>query len=392
MAFLLAAAGVLANGWRGSHLDRGAITIAGLAAGLAIGSKLTLLPPVAVLFVGVLVLAKGSRRFAVVSWTACVLATGGFWYLRNIAYAGNPFPWIRLGVGPLTLAQADSDPAAGYRFSILHYAINSRVWHDYFLPGLRDGFGPLWPLVLALAVTGVVLALIRGSAIQRVLALAATASAFAYVVNPLSAPGPDGAPTQFATNLRYLAPALALGLVLLPTTLPTRLRSTRWLFPALAAVLVFSGARPDLSGLNRDRMGSLLAGPHMDDAYRWAAGVSGARIATTSVLQYGLTGQGLSNRVAYVGIPGPNGTFVDPTTCRQWREAIDAGRFDFLVLAPLYEGASPPVPIAWASSRNAHPILRSAPTTVFRLSGPLSPAECPPHVATLIAASGDRGG
>jgi hypothetical protein len=311
-----------------------------------------------------------------VTWAGCALLTGGFWYVRNLVYAGNPLPWIKLGVGPLTVAPADADPSASYRFSVLHYAINGRVWHDYFIPGFHDGFGPLWPLILALTATGTVLAMVRGSPIQRVLGLAAFVSAIAYVVNPMSAPGPEGAPYQFATNLRYLAPALALGLVLLPTVLPRRLRSTRWLIPPLAAVLVITGAKPDLSNIDRHRMGSLLVSSHMDAAFQWARGVRGARIGTSSILMYGLTGDALLNQVRFVGVPGPRGTFSDATTCRQWRDAVDSGEFNFLVLAPEYQGPAPAVPRAWVRSRNARAVLRSGPVTIFRLTGPLDPARC----------------
>jgi hypothetical protein len=376
LAFMLAAAALLVNGWDGSRMDRGAVPLAGLAAGLAIGAKLTMLPAVGVIFVGVIVLARGERWRAAGTWAGCALLTGGFWYVRNLVDAGNPLPWIRLGIGPVTLAPSDPDPSAQYRFSVLHYAVNGRVWRDYFIPGLHEGFGALWPLVLALAAAGAALAMVRGSPVQRILGAAALLSAIAYVVNPMSAPGPDGAPTQFATNLRYLAPALALGLVLLPTALPRRLRSTTWLLPPLAAVLLITGAKPDLANIDRQRTGSLLARSHMDTAYRWAQGMHGVRIGTSSTLMYGLTGDALSNEVRYVGVPGPRGTFSDATTCRQWREALDAGGFNFLVLAPEYEGTAPAVPRAWARSRNSRPVLRSGPTTVFRLSGPLDPSRC----------------
>jgi hypothetical protein len=376
LAFMLASAAVLVNGWDGSRLDQGSLPIAGLAAGLAVGSKLTAVPAVAVIFMGVIALARGERLRAAAVWIACALLTGGFWYVRNLLDAGNPLPWIRLGVGPVTLASPDPDPSAQYRFSVLHYVLNARVWRDYFLPGLHEELGPLWPLLLALAAAGVALAMARGSPIQRTLGAAAIVSAIAYVVNPMSAPGPDGAPTQFATNLRYLVPALVLGLVLLPTFLPRPLRSIRWLLPPLAAVLLITGAQPDLGRLDRHGMGSLLARSHMDAAYRWAQGVRGARIATSSVLMYGLTGDALSNQVRYLGVPGPRGTFSDATTCPEWREALDAGDFNFLVLAPQYEGSTPAVPRTWVRSPNARPVLRSGPTTVFRLSGSIDPNQC----------------
>jgi hypothetical protein len=376
IAFMLAAAGVLVNGSTGSVLHRGAVPITGLATGLAVGSKLTLLPAAAVIFAGVVLLSRDSRRRAAGVWAGGAVLTGGFWYLRNVVYAGNPLPWLRLGIGPVTLASSDPDPAAQYRFSFLHYVLNARVWREYYVPGLHEGLGALWPVVLALAAAGAMLGIVRGSPAQRILGMAALVSAVAYVVNPMSAPGPEGSPSQFDTNLRYLAPALALGLVLVPTAMPSRLRATRWLVPPLVVLLLITGARPELASISRGRMGSLLVGTHMGAAYRWARGIRDTRIATTSVLVYGLMGDDLSNRVLYVGIAGPHGTFTDATTCRQWRGAVDAGDFDFLVLAPAYQGTAPPVPRGWVRSPNAHEIMRSGPTTVFSLSGPLKRSRC----------------
>ena len=42
-------------------------------------------------------------------------------------------------------------------------------------------------------------------------------AALAWLVAPTSASGPDGMPRGFESGLRYLAPALVLGLALLPT-------------------------------------------------------------------------------------------------------------------------------------------------------------------------------
>ena len=46
--------------------------------------------------------------------------------------------------------------------------------------------------------------------------LVGLAAALAWLVAPTSASGPDGMPRGFESGLRYLAPALVLGLALLP--------------------------------------------------------------------------------------------------------------------------------------------------------------------------------
>ena len=47
--------------------------------------------------------------------------------------------------------------------------------------------------------------------------LAGLAVVVAWLIAPTSASGPDGMPRGFESGLRYLAPALVLGLALLPT-------------------------------------------------------------------------------------------------------------------------------------------------------------------------------
>ena len=48
--------------------------------------------------------------------------------------------------------------------------------------------------------------------------LVGLATALAWLVAPTSASGPEGMPRGFESGLRYLAPALVLGLALLPAT------------------------------------------------------------------------------------------------------------------------------------------------------------------------------
>jgi len=74
---------------------------------------------------------------------------------------------------------------------------------------------------------------------------------------------------------------------------------------AACAVLGWPMARGYLHDRYAGPTDAKLETLHMDAAYRWASGVSQARIATTSILQYGLYGADLSNRVRYLGVPGP---------------------------------------------------------------------------------------
>jgi hypothetical protein len=193
----------------------GPLATAGLAAGLALGTKLTFVVPIAALSIGVVAIAKrGTRTQTVTWWGVPLLLGGGYWYIRNLVVAGNPLPWQKIGIGPVALPRSEElhgrDP-----FSVAHYATDSTVIRHFFFPGLNERFGDLWPALLALAVLGVVLALWRGNSTTRMLALVAAVTAIAYVFTPLSASGQEGAPLGFRLNLRYLAPAIAIGLILL---------------------------------------------------------------------------------------------------------------------------------------------------------------------------------
>jgi hypothetical protein len=49
---------------------------------------------------------------------------------------------------------------------------------------------------------------------------------------------------------------------------------------------------------------------------------------------YPLTGIDDSNRVVYIAAHGPHGSFSPITSCRQWRSAVNAGHFRYLVTTP----------------------------------------------------------
>jgi hypothetical protein len=190
------------------------LLLAALAAGLAIAAKLSLLAPVLALSAGVVVLARPGRRVPVGGvWLGGVAVAGGFWYLRNLITVGNPLPWLSFGVLPTPAAPLQAHTA----FSILHYATDGRIWSRFFQPGLADGLGPLWPVLLAAAVLGPLACVVRGPGrATRVLGLVSLACLLGYVLTPESAAGPGGHPVGFAFNLRYAAPWLTLALAATP--------------------------------------------------------------------------------------------------------------------------------------------------------------------------------
>lgn len=283
ICFLLAAVALLVNGWE-ARRERGGrwrppfglVFVAGLAAGLAIGTKITLLVAVAALTAAVLILIAPDRRLrGVGTWLAGVGLTGGYWYLRNLAHAGNLLPWISPGPlpGPDQLGLYPRPP-----HSVAGYLNEPGVWVGQFAPALSHTLGPLWPLVLAAAIAGLALGARRGG-LQRGLALMGVVAAVTYALIPVSASGSPGHPSGFESNLRYLSPALITGLVLLPLQREQagRYPWMRYLLPALTTVfltglLTSSGWEPRQILLGLVLAGLLVAVPVA------AAGASRARI------------------------------------------------------------------------------------------------------------------
>jgi len=220
-------------------LPTGALIVAGLAAGVALGTKLNLLAPFALLTVGVIAVCAGYRWRATWIWVASSLVTGGFWFLRNLINAGNPLPWIDKGPlpGPDQLDINIRHPA-----NVAHYLLppDGGVIRHHLVPGLHDSFGDLWPLVLVVVIGGFLLAIFRGrTSMIRMLGIVALLSGLAYLFTPLTAAGPEGDPTAFTTNLRYASPAIGLGAMLLGVDSGLlRPRVQPWLLGALVVLLL----------------------------------------------------------------------------------------------------------------------------------------------------------
>ncbi len=240
LAFLIAFAAFLINGHQrrapdagavqdtperdAPLLDKGPLVIAGIAAGLAASVKLTFLIPVVAIGLGVIVFSGKGRRLT----TAWVLGlstflVGGYWYVRAaIKTGGNPIPQI--GFGPLNLPRPDQMPLDPRpRFAVAHYLTEPTIYRKWFFPQLDNALGPLWPLILIVAVAAAVYVAVRSrNRILRVIAVAALLTAVVYVFTPLTAAGQEGSPTGFFTNTRYLIPGLVLALALLPIARPLR--------------------------------------------------------------------------------------------------------------------------------------------------------------------------
>src|SRR6185436_2956141 len=201
----------------GTAFALGPAAVVGLSAGLAAGTKLNFLLPAVVLVAGVaLITPRGFRWRGLVAAGVGALVGGGYWYLRNLIHTGNPLPWID-NIGPISLPAPEQALGGREGHSVFGYLTDGSVWSDWFLPGLHDGLTVLWPLLLGLAAAGLLLCLgRRADPALRVAGAVGLAACLAWLIAPTSASGPDGMPRGFESGLRYLAPALVLGLALLP--------------------------------------------------------------------------------------------------------------------------------------------------------------------------------
>jgi hypothetical protein len=383
--FLLAAVALYVNG---------ALVVAAVAAGLAVGVKLTVLAPVLALTLGVIAIAPRARRIATARlWLGPLIVAGGFWYARNLIAVGNPLPWTSFA-GVLPTPAKPLQQQTG--FSVAHYVSTSGFWSHFAEPALAGGLGRWWWAVVATAVVGPALCLLPerrsgdNSRIPRVISQAtvrmlggvALFSLAAYLITPETAAGPAGDPLGFAFNLRYLAPALTLSLAVAPLAPP--LASPRARTAAvigLAALLAATVAQPRLwpghtvgavaigvaalvlLALTRVRpalvaaaVALLIAGYSLQNHYlrgryvyhpnvsslarAWAMfrDVHHARVGVVGTFggffTYPLYGLDDSNRVTYLAQRGAHGSFTPITTCARWRNQVNAAHLNYLITTP----------------------------------------------------------
>jgi hypothetical protein len=403
IALLLAAAAILINTRAVAGPEPGPAqlgppsALAAVAAGLALGTKFTMIVPAVLLGVGVVAIsARGQRIRPAAVWLGGLLLLGGYWYLRNWVSAGNPVPSVAIDLGPLSLP---APHVATATFTVSQYVLNGFVWKTFLIPGLRESLGLAWWALLLGAGAGALAALLAvRDRVIRILGAVALLSFGAFLITPQFL-GLPGLPVFFVDNVRYVDTALALGLALLPlapvfrrrraaelllaglglAVLATELDPGVWPIglalkpfsspvhgtPAivgalLGGLLVVLGAAWRVGGRPRAQRvgpavaalgvlvlvgGGLVARAYTDRAYTgtgplpriyaWAQRSHHLRIGIDGFdLQYPLYGHSATNYVQYVGSGAPHAGFRALASCPAWREAINHGHYGWLVITP----------------------------------------------------------
>lgn len=422
-ALLLAAVAILLEG--GDDLAPGPSVLAGVAAGLAVGTKLTAIIPAAVLTIFVLLLARRARRpLAAIAWCGAIAAFGSYWYVRNWIEASNPLPWFSVELGPISLPTSVKEEGN----SIVSHLTNTEIWDRFYLPGLSRALGPVWPVIIVLALIGAFLAFRRGrTLVEHGVGAAIVAATVAYLFTP----GSGG--LNFAFNVRYLAPALFLGFAFLAlgfAPAPVRWRSllglglvvivvidataehservtewptdslwvgvlvgallllaiaVLWRLPSPARRLRFATALGALTVIVAVLVGWPLQSYFLDHRYEHAhlpfdpiadyfRGVRDSDVIVFGTVEtYPMFGPDLSNRVR-VG-QGPK-TPLHPDPCKQWPGVLE-GKYRYVVLTQYGVVFRVSPPEEWFSSDPAAKrVVDRGDNIVYRIDGPLHPAEC----------------
>jgi hypothetical protein len=434
LAFGLAAAALFAH----AGSNRAVIFAAACAAGLAGGTKATTIGFAVVLAIGACLVTPRERRRGVAGlWVAGLAAGGGYWYLRNTIAIGNPVPG---SVSFLPSPQFD-DPWG----TLVHQLAQGKLTPSYIAHAFNFAFGPAWWALCALAVLGLVLGLMPSRAgWERAVTAAGIANVLAFALSPFG---------DLQVNARFLAISLAVGLGMLVTAPAVLLRRASQLAisgvllvlavlsvhrygglagrgPLLALALVavvgvavvalaerpparrtillatpvvvvillggsFAAARHYLAHRYRFDTASALTGDvrrvGLKRVFAWAQSLQDQRIGIAGMdLQYPLYGADLSNVVKPVGVPTPHGGLRLPDSCSEWRRAIDAGRFDLVVIAPPdVPDPKPPVEVAWMrSDPSVRTVLQAGGgVTVFRVLRPMDSSTCAQSTGPVASAA-----
>ena len=401
-----------------------AYLFAGLAAGLALGTKLTMVVPVVGLVLTLLWILR--RRMGSFVWFALpAVLTGSYWYIRNLVHVGSPVPTLHLGIFPSPPMKTIEEQG----YAVSDYITNSHFLRHEVPPAMKGFLGVGWPLTMVFAGVGLLLALLATRRVEAKLrpllvglALSGGAVLAAYLVTPTTAGGPKGDPFLFVYNVRYMLPGLVLGAVLLPTVpvlrhrqreiaavgvaliviallSPTRISTGAIVLAVVLFAMAYFAMRLGFRGSVTVVAASavVLAGIGFPLARRYEHNrysnksnprvallrfgnqlPKGAHVAIVGFpLQFAFNGPRLQARADYLGEHRSNHEFTDYSSCTAWRAALRDGGFDYVVAERPSRGGSLPPAAAWtATDPSARIVLETTAGTIYELSGAADPSRC----------------
>lgn len=410
--------------------------LAGMACGIACGTRLSALAPMLILLCGVTLWRRHRMREAG-TFVFGLFVFGSFWYIRNAALAGNPLPPIHIGIGPLSLPTTNTLYSQGSNTSTLASLVTDlHAWRTTFLPGLRASLGWGWPVTVLASIAGAASSAACGIRRLRMLGLVALVALLAYAVTPGSAAAGG---SLFDVNLRYAFFGLALGVVLLPLSgLFDRVSRQRWLSALLGVLVIITAISPGTPWIRSQTTGAIACGAFtvvcglalwrkplvsraltigsaitlvalavaggwheqliysrtrfvtassawfgLGPIWRWAAREHHQRIGFAGLQRnYPLFGSDLSNQVGPIGVRGPDDAFGPIRSCRTWITTINRERLEFVVIAPPeFPDHGPERAIqqsSWTRRAGGAQVLwvPSVQVRIFRITRPLAQNAC----------------
>ena len=273
---------------------RAELVTAGLALGIAFGTKWYAVTAVAAIVALWALMRPGLRPLATV--VAAGALPGAFWLARNWAETGNPlFPQA---LPPLFDAPPDPLREAG-GFTLAHYLFDFDVWREYLRPAFASTFGWAGAVFAAGALAAGVLSLVRRDPAARpgplraiavrtrvtrpvAVVFAATVVLFGlYLITPYSAFGPEGRPVLAQASTRYGLPAV-LGAAVLTAWLAGRVR--HGVVEVLLALVVADGLRRGYElPLPKVALGLAVAAALGAAVRWWPAGRPGVAVAAAAL-------------------------------------------------------------------------------------------------------------
>jgi len=146
----------------------------------------------------------------------------------------------------------------------------------------------------------------------------------------------------------------------------------------------FARDRYDPTVLNPfERDAGFRASPSWRAVQGYGRQITDSRIAVvgrgSAFGQYVFYGPEFDNYVQYIGFESANGTYRPIESCRVFKQVVNAGDYDYLVVTPRQNepAFSTPLERSWMDSDPAaRRVVRADPAAVYRLEGPLDPASC----------------